>query len=1149
MRKRKYRQAAACFLTAALILSAVPAPAVLAETETSSETIQQEIPEEESTVSVTSGTEVSEEESTVTVTPGTEVPEEESTITEMSGTEFPVETEPQTVPLTEQNTETETQVETKAEIQTESEIETETAIRMETSGETTEKETEVFIEQKAPRVENDVAIVKIGETETRCTTLVQAFAVANGNTATVTLLQNTTITDSINITGGRITFDGNNYKVTYEGGTGFTIQGNDTVIIAQNMNYQDDIMGINVYGATFILESGYILYINSIYNGGTVIINGGTIDYINNYGGTVKHKSPTPSIAVDSVNAGSVTVKHLDNVDYYGGAKYKLTDQTGTVIYDWQESNEFFDLSSNTAYKVYAKYVGNDSWVESEEAVTEIKSAPAAYHIKIPSSLLIDGEATSMQIGVDTEQPFDLGGDGRITVKINHNNTLASDGTLTLTREGADNTITSTLFVNNQVFTDNINPIATFTMANKDTEKAIISCTKPESTTGRILAGTYNGTISFEITYTDNGNSVSKNYTVPVRFTCYSVTVKGSCAQTTGVGSYAEGETVTINAGTREDYTFDCWTSEDDVKFANADSAQTTFIMPGEDVTVTANWLPKPTGIEEQKFVRYIVEHHKQAANGDYILVETEYPIGKVGETVTAAAKSYEGYTYNAAESNNSGKLIEIKGDTDIVTLKLYYDLTVFTVTVETSGNGDASASPASATMGQTVALTATPAEGSHFVKWEAVPGDITLNDNTFAMPASNVTVKAVFAEHTYSGWTQNDNDTHTRACTVCGVKQTEACTGGEATCTKEAVCEVCGQSYGEKDSDNHTGEPVWKQDADSHTQYYDCCGVVTVRQEPHEWENGKCAECGYGCTHSGGTATCTARAVCEVCGQPYGEKDPDNHTGQEAWVTTAESHTKVYSCCKAVILQTEAHTRNDEGRCSVCGYGCTHSGGTATCTQQAVCEICGALYGDPDPGNHTPSEVWTQENGKHYHVCLNGCETHLDEEACTGGTAACTAKAVCQVCGQPYGDLDPDNHINLTEVEAVAATQQAEGNTAYWYCEDCGRYFVDADASEEISQEDTVIDKLPADTSENGADGRPENGDSTTAGGTGTTGTAGGSGSQQSGSATSTSGGTSGKDSPKTGDDTAAGLWISFLALSGLGSVSLTILRRCRNR
>ena len=324
--------------------------------------------------------------------------------------------------------------------------------------------------------------------------------------------------------------------------------------------------------------------------------------------------------------------------------------------------------------------------------------------------------------------------------------------------------------------------------------------------------------------------------------------------------------------------------------------------------------------------------------------------------------------------------------------------------------------------------------------------------------------------------------------------------------------------------------------------QYYDCCGAVTVGQEPHEWEDGKCAECGYGCTHSGGTATCTARAVCELCGQPYGEKAPDKHTGQEAWVTTAESHTKVYSCCKAVIQQTTAHTRNDEGRCSVCGYGCTHSGGTATCTQQAVCEICGALYGDPDPGNHTPSEVWTQENGKHYHVCLNGCETHPDEEACSGGTAACTAKAVCQVCGRSYGDLDPDNHINLTEVEAVAATQQAEGNTAYWYCEDCGRYFADADASEEISQEDTVIDKLPADTSENGSDGRPENGDDTTAGGTGT---AGSSGSQQSGSGTSTSGGTSAKDSPKTGDDTAAGFWMGAMTVSALLAACCLVLYR----
>ena len=253
-----------------------------------------------------------------------------------------------------------------------------------------------------PLAENVTSVTTDGVT-TYYASFKEALDFANGKTATVTLLQNTTITDNIDITGGRITFDGNNYEVTYEGGAGLTIQGNDTVFIAQNMNYRDGIMGINVYGATFILESGYILYINSIYDGGTVIINGGTIDYINNYGGTVKHKSPTPSIAVASVNAGSVTVKHLDNADYYGGAEYKLTNQTGTVIYDWQESNKFFNLSSNTVYKVYAHYKGNDTYIQSEAgsiAVTTLKDGSTL--IEEPSDLTATYEQKLSDITLPT---------------------------------------------------------------------------------------------------------------------------------------------------------------------------------------------------------------------------------------------------------------------------------------------------------------------------------------------------------------------------------------------------------------------------------------------------------------------------------------------------------------------------------------------------------------------------------------------------------------------------------------------------------------------------------------------------------------------------------------------------------------------------
>ena len=70
----------------------------------------------------------------------------------------------------------------------------------------------------------------------------------------------------------------------------------------------------------------------------------------------------------------------------------------------------------------------------------------------------------------------------------------------------------------------------------------------------------------------------------------YTVTVNDSYAQTTGAGNYAEGATVAIDAGTRSGYTFDGWTSEDGVTFADASKAQTSFTMPGKVVTVTANW-------------------------------------------------------------------------------------------------------------------------------------------------------------------------------------------------------------------------------------------------------------------------------------------------------------------------------------------------------------------------------------------------------------------------------------------------------------------------------------------------------------------------------------------------------------------------------
>ena len=78
-----------------------------------------------------------------------------------------------------------------------------------------------------------------------------------------------------------------------------------------------------------------------------------------------------------------------------------------------------------------------------------------------------------------------------------------------------------------------------------------------------------------------------------------------------------------------------------------------------------------------------------------------------------------------------------------------------------------------------------------------------------------------------------------------------------------------------------------------------------------------------------------------------------------------------------------------------------------------------------------------------------------------TGGKATCTERAVCEVCGKAYGDLDGNHHANLKHIPAKAATKTAGGNIEYWYCEDCGKYFADAAATKEIKQADTVTAKL----------------------------------------------------------------------------------------
>lgn len=112
--------------------------------------------------------------------------------------------------------------------------------------------------------------------------------------------------------------------------------------------------------------------------------------------------------------------------------------------------------------------------------------------------------------------------------------------------------------------------------------------------------------------------------------------------------------------------------------------------------------------------------------------------------------------------------------------------------------------------------------------------------------------------------------------------------------------------------------------------------------------------------------------------------------------------------------------------------------------------------------GGHTFGEWASNGDGTHTRQCtVDGCNGFETKE-CSGGKTTCTEKAVCEVCGKAYGEPDPKNHTDLKHIPAKAATEDSEGNIEYWYCEGCNKYYSDKDGTKEIKKADTVTAKLP---------------------------------------------------------------------------------------
>lgn len=114
--------------------------------------------------------------------------------------------------------------------------------------------------------------------------------------------------------------------------------------------------------------------------------------------------------------------------------------------------------------------------------------------------------------------------------------------------------------------------------------------------------------------------------------------------------------------------------------------------------------------------------------------------------------------------------------------------------------------------------------------------------------------------------------------------------------------------------------------------------------------------------------------------------------------------------------------------------------------------------------GGHTFGEWTSNGDGTHSRECtVDGCKG-VETMACSGGKATCTEKAVCEVCGKAYGKHDSNNHTDLKHIDAKAATEDSEGNIEYWYCGGCDKYYSGKDGINEIKKADTVTAKLPGD-------------------------------------------------------------------------------------
>ena len=372
---------------------------------------------------------------------------------------------------------------------------------------------------------------------------------------------------------------------------------------------------------------------------------------------------------------------------------------------------------------------------------------------------------------------------------------------------------------------------------------------------------------------------------------------------------------------------------------------------------------------------------------------------------------------------------------------------------ISPDGNGTASASPDKAVAGTEITLTATPKEDYRFKEWQVVsPAGLVITNNKFTMPDSNVEVKAIFEEDAPTAPTE-----HTVKFNANGGGGTMAdVTGVSGSYTLPA----CG--FTEPEGKQFKG---WSTSADgsviSGTTYEVSSDTIFYAiWESKEYSiivtDGK-ATIGAGSEISkaaqGTTITLTANAapdgkvfdkwVVESGNTTLEDANsetttfimPDSEVSVKATYTIPHTHTYDQEIQKPETLKSAADCTNDAVYFKSCSCGEISTTETFT--------AAGTQLG------HAWASDWSKDTDNHWKECSR-CHEKKDEAAHDYGS-----DNICDTCG--YDKTVPHTH-NLTLVPAKAPTCTEKGNTAYYTCDGCDKWFEDATGASEITDKTSVI-------------------------------------------------------------------------------------------